>query len=126
MRQHQQQRTFVRMAVDIGGASAGELVFELFAKVCPKTCKNFVSLCTGALGTNERGVNLTYVGSKLHRIQQGGWVQGGDVVDGTGAGGDSIYGETFPDENFVIRHNSRGVLSMARAASCHSILFGFQ
>jgi hypothetical protein len=35
---------------------------------------------------------------------------GGDIRGGRGNGGESIYGETFPDETFVVKHNQRGIL----------------
>ncbi|KAM2554257.1 hypothetical protein TB2_018395 [Malus domestica] len=40
-------------------------------------------------------------------------IQGGDISAGNGNGGESIYGLKFEDENFDIKHERKGMLSMA-------------
>lgn len=51
-------------------------------------------------------------------------LKGGDVVGDDGAGSQSIYGETFDDENFKLKHLGPGWISMANrgkssALDCH-------
>ena len=100
--------------ISINGFASGRIVFELFTDVCPKTCENFRSLCTGEMGEGATTKKpLHYKNSPIHRIVRGFIVQGGDFSEGTGTGGESIYGGTFNDENFDLKHEHKFLLSMA-------------
>ncbi len=56
---------------------------------------------------------LHFKGSPFHRIVPGFCIQGGDIINQDGTGGESIYGNTFDDEGFSFTHNKKYVLGMA-------------
>jgi len=101
--------------VTVGDEYAGRLVIELFSSVAPRTCENFRQLCTGEAGTSDKGNILHYKGSIFHRVINRFMLQGGDFERQDGSGGESIYGEKFADENFLLKHETAGLLSMANA-----------
>eukprot|EP00850_Spirogloea_muscicola_P008774 SM000047S16913 [mRNA] locus=s47:749539:754366:+ [translate_table: standard] len=89
--------------VTIGGDKAGRVVMELFADVVPRTAENFRALCTGEKGTGKvTGKPLHFKGSTVHRVIPGFMAQGGDFTN-------------KDDENFKLKHDGPGVLSMANA-----------
>ena len=82
----------------------GEIKIRLFPKYAPKAVENFVTHA-------KEGY---YDGLIFHRVIENFMIQGGDP-NGTGTGGESIWGEPFEDEFTPELHNLRGALSMANA-----------
>ena len=106
-----ENRPMTYFDITIDSIPTGRIIFELFTDVVPKTCENFRQLCTGEQIRN--GKPIGYKNTHFHRIVKDFVVQGGDFIFGNGKGSYSIYGETFPDENFRVNHNKEGILSMA-------------
>jgi len=106
-----QENPIVFLDINVGDEYAGRIVIELFANVVPKTAENFRLLCTGQ--KKEQG--LHYRGSVFHRVINRFMLQGGDFQNGDGSGGASIYGGKFDDENFLLKHETGGLLSMANS-----------
>jgi len=107
-------RSRVFFDISIGNANAGRVEIELFNDVVPRTAENFRALCTGEKG-EAGGKPLHYKGSVFHRIIPNFMCQGGDFTRGDGRGGVSIYGGKFNDENFKLKHEEAGTLSMANS-----------
>jgi len=101
-------RQYCTIDIAVDGRKEGTLTVELFTDICPKTCENFIGLLKGA----DAG---TYKNCPFHRIVPDGWIQSGDVVDGTGKGGASVYGPSFADECFAVKHDKPGILGMANS-----------
>ena len=100
------------MRVSLNGSSLGTLKFVLRSDVVPKTVLNFTTFLTSQPGA---AASSSYVSCPFHRIIKGFMAQGGDFVKGDGTGAQSIYGTRFADENFNLRHDRRGTLSMANS-----------
>ena len=80
----------------------GNFKIELYSDLAPVTVKNFVDLANKKF----------YDGVIFHRVIDDFMIQGGDPT-GTGMGGP---GYTIPDEfGEGLKHNSKGILSMANA-----------
>ena len=94
---------------EIERVELGRVEIELRFDVCPKTCENFRALCTG---DTEVG---NYMHTHVYRAIPGFMIQTGDYELNTGFGGTSIYGRSFPDENFTLKHEGPGAVAMANS-----------
>jgi peptidyl-prolyl cis-trans isomerase B (cyclophilin B) len=84
----------------------GTIKIKLFPDYAPKAVENFIT-------HSEEGY---YDGLIFHRVINDFMIQGGDP-DGTGMGGESIYGQPFEDEFSDKLYNLRGALSMANSGA---------
>lgn len=84
--------------------SAGVVKLMLYPEEAPKAVENFKTLAKDGY----------YDGILFHRVIDNFMVQTGDPT-GTGAGGESCWGEPFADEISPKLHYYRGALAMANA-----------
>lgn len=82
----------------------GPIEIKLFPEIAPKAVENFLTHAKDGY----------YDGVIFHRVMDEFMIQGGDP-EGTGAGGESIYGGSFEDEFSESVFHLRGALSMANA-----------
>lgn len=108
-------KCFFDIAID--GKAEGKIVMELYSDVVPITVKNFLEICKGEKNAHNKE-GLSYKNSVFHRVIPQFMLQGGDITNGNGTGGKSIYGEKFADENLQsskFKHDVPGTMSMANA-----------
>ncbi len=82
----------------------GDVYIRFFPEAAPKAVKNF----------KTHAKNGYYDGLTFHRVIADFMIQGGDP-EGTGTGGDSIWGTDFEDEFDTKLLNLRGSLAMANS-----------
>jgi peptidyl-prolyl cis-trans isomerase B (cyclophilin B) len=90
--------------VAIMETNQGSIKIKFFPELAPKTVENFLT----------HAENGYYDGIAFHRVIKDFMIQGGDP-QGTGMGGESIWGAPFEDEFSAQLFNLRGALSMANA-----------
>lgn len=86
--------------------SMGTIKIKLFPELAPKTVENFLTHAKDGY----------YDEVIFHRVIKDFMIQTGDP-EGTGRGGESIYGKGFEDEFSDRLYNFRGALSMANAGT---------
>lgn len=74
---------------------------DLYDDIVPRTVKNFVEL----------SLNY-YKNSIFYKLIKDILIQGGDFINNDGTGKYSIYGQTFEEENFILKHSKNYLVSM--------------
>lgn len=106
--------------IEIGGEETGRIVFALFGKNAPEAAENF-----RVLSTCEQSSKLCYKQTKFHRIIPSFAAQGGDITNGDGTGGRSIYNSPTFESTMkeTTKMNKPGLLATAAKPSLASSQF---
>jgi peptidylprolyl isomerase len=99
--------------ITVNGGEPERIILGLYGNDAPRTVTNFVTIAEGNTASKVSGKPLRYEGCVFHRIIPDFMLQSGDFTEGTGTGGESIYGKAFEDEPFKFKHTGLGVVSMA-------------
>lgn len=94
--------------ITVGRNDVGRLVFELASDVVPNTVAHFAKLCS-----NQQPLQPSYKGSKIHLINKGRFFMGGDLDTVEHREKSIPLPKNIPDENFIIPHNKKFLLSLA-------------
>ena len=104
-------RTQVYLDIGEEGKTPSRVVIELMNDVVPKTCENFVNLVKGTNG-------LCYKSCNIFDVRENTCVCSGSVKGKGNTGGYSSFNKQyFDDENFILKHDKAGVLTMMNAGS---------
>ncbi|KAJ9530594.1 hypothetical protein QJQ45_014793 [Haematococcus lacustris] len=91
----------------------GDLALSSRSDLNPKTCAHFLQ----GVSPNTFKGGFKYAGTPIHRIVKHAYIQGGDVVDGTGKGDP---GFSIADETFAVTHSEAGLLGLATSGEPHT------
>ena len=113
---------FVKVSI-AGVVQPQAIVIQLDKQNCPKTCQNFLTLCTGSpnrAATTSKNSLPTYLGCEFHRIIPNFMVQTGDFENFNGTGGYCVLpghggNRKFDDEYLKGKHDRPGIISMANS-----------
>ena len=94
---------------DVLSRTVDRVVVLLFNELAPKMCAAF----TESITKNES--------CAVHRVVEGGWVQMGDFVDGSGVNAGPLH----PVENYAVRHGA-GAVGLARVDAAEGTMVGSQ
>lgn len=107
------ENAIVFLDISVDNSPPSRIYLELFYNIAPKTAENFRQLCCGTQIRNNKPIG--YKNCFIHRIVKDFVIQGGDFINNNGTGSYSIYGDRFNDENFIVKHDKEGILSMANS-----------
>jgi len=88
-----------------GDTKLGRLTFRLFDEYAARACHNFRTLCKGTAD------GLQFIDSPIHKMVADIACYGGDITQGDGTGGQSVYlEESFLDEPNPLKWDEPGLL----------------
>lgn len=100
---HSEENQILKNSIVVFETNLGVIELTLKPTIAPKACENFIGLVQ----------KKYYDGILFHRVIKSFMIQGGDPT-GTGRGGESIWGKTFPDECVAeLKFDKPGLLAMA-------------